>query len=255
MSPKLTKSNAATCYLCGEVADDPDDHVPPEVLFRGEGGRSYKSPEIVKVPSCREHNSGASQDDELLAYVMSDGGALTSQAAFDISQALLAPVSERIHTNRDFSDKRLQHMGMRILRDPKDYDEKGAPKAQEFDAEYVARVEQILRERWVILERSLQKVAAGLYFHATNGMSLGSLATRKLIVVGPEFKQIGAEIALTKFDLREVDFFSKRLPWQKIESGSPEVFQCEIAFHPGSKRFEMRMLFYNSIRVWVKTGE
>lgn len=254
MAAKLTKSNSATCYLCGEVADDSPDHVPPEVLFRGGGARSYKSPDIINVPACREHNSGASQDDEILAIVMSHAGSLRSPAAFDVSQALLVPVSDRIFKDRNFADERLQHMGRRILRDSQDYDEDGLPKAQEYDSVYVAHAEQTLRDRWLILKRSLQKVAAGLYFHATKGQSLGSSATQKLTVVVPEFKQIGDKIVPTKLDFDDGVFFPERLSWQRIESGSPEVFQCEIAIHPGPNKFAMKMLFYNSIRVWVKTG-
>jgi hypothetical protein len=247
------RSSQPRCYFCEHAADGPADHVPPEALFRGVGGRSYKSPEIITVPSCREHNEGASADDEVLAWVMSDASSGKSSVGFDVFQALMAHVSERTHKDRNFADQRLQNIGMRLLRDSKDFDQNGSPKTPIYDAEYILRTEQTLRDRWVILERSLKKIAAGLFFHATNGNSLGINAAHRLYVVVPEFKQIGATISLTGLDSDEAAFFSKRVFWQKIVSGSPDVFQCDIAHHSGSKQFEMKMLFFESIRVWIKT--
>lgn len=252
-TPHVMRPIGTNCYLCGKAANGPDDHVPPEVLFRGVGGRSYKRPEIITVPSCRDHNEGTSGDDEVLAWVMSDAASVQSSIGLDVYQSLLIPVSKRIHKDRSFADERLQHSGMRILRDTKDYHENGDPKMPTYDAEYIIRAEQSLRNRWAILERSLQKVAAGLFFHATNGKSLGVLATYKLMVVVPEFKQIGPTITPTGRDCDETTFFPKNLPWQQVVSGSPEVFQCEIAHHSESKKFAMKMLFFNSIRVWITT--
>jgi len=248
----MINPTGSNCYLCGKIADGPNDHVPPEVLFRGTNGRSYKSPAIITVPSCRKHNNGASPDDEILAWIMSDAGALRSSVGSDVNQALLAPVSQRIHKDREFADQRLGHGGIRVLRDPKDYDEKGYPKAQTYDAEYFKRAEQSLQERWMVLERSLKKIAAGLFFHATQGQSLGVIEAGKLAVVVLDFKQVGTAITLTGLNLDEATYFAKELSWQPIVSGSPEVCQCDIARQSRSRRFAMRMLFYESIRVWVK---
>jgi hypothetical protein len=30
------------CYYCGELSDDANDHVPPEVLFKGFSPNNYK---------------------------------------------------------------------------------------------------------------------------------------------------------------------------------------------------------------------
>jgi len=189
----------------------------------------------------------------MLAWVMSDASSTTSRVGFDVFQALLAHVIERTYKDRNFADERLGRCGMRILRDSKDYDENGNPKTPAYDAEYERLTEQTLRYRWTILERSLKKIAAGLFFHATNGASLGVLATDKLEVVVPEFKQIGTTISLAGLDFDEATFFSRRLHWQKVVSGSPEVFQCDIAHQSGSKQFAMKMLFFESIRVWINS--
>jgi hypothetical protein len=185
---------------------------------------------------------------------MSDAGALRSRAGMDVYQALLSPVSERIHKDREFADERLGHGGIRILRDPKDYNEDGDPKVRTYDAEYVKRIERSLRYRWTVLARGLRKVAAGLFFHATQGQSLGVLGASRLTVVAPDFKQVGDTITLTGFDLDETTYFAavgKRLPWRSIVSGSPEVFECDFARHPKARRFAMRMRFFEAVRVWV----
>jgi hypothetical protein len=245
------------CSLYGKPADGPDDHVPPEVLFRGAAGRSYKSPEIITVPSCTAHNEGASGDDEVPAWIMSDAGPLRSPAAMDVYQALSSPVIERIWKDREFADKRLAHNGIRILRDSRDYDENGDPKGHLYDAAYVERTERALRERWTGLKRSLQKLAAGLFFHATKGRPLGVLRASRLTVVVPDFKQVEPTLAFTGLAVDEAAYFAglssnwNKPPWQSIASGSPEVFQCEIAWHPQSWRFAMRMRFFGAVRVWV----
>ena len=71
------------------------EHVPPEVIFRGASGRSFKTPEIVTVPSCIEHNAGFSADDEVLAWVMC-GLPNKNEAAWAVYMHLMAPVNERV---------------------------------------------------------------------------------------------------------------------------------------------------------------
>lgn len=249
---------ATRCYFCGGSANGPDDHVPPEALFRGASGRSYKSPEIVAVPACIQHNQGASADDELLAWVMSSG-AMGNPAAFDVYQRLSAPVVERMWSDRSFADERLAHGGFRVLRDPKDYDENGAPKDDWLDPAYPERAEGILSDRWRRVKGEIQKIAAGLFFHS-QGQSLGSALVGRLEIVVPEFKQVEPEIRLTEVPRIEKDHFARVLRhrntpgWVRIVSGAPEVFQCDIARHRDAWRFAMRMEFYQSIRAWVTLG-
>jgi hypothetical protein len=260
MTPRTSSLGQLRCYLCGSEADGPDDHAPPEVLFRGGSGTLYKTPPIVRVPSCAEHNQGSSRDDEDFAWVMSHGGVMYSHVAFDVYQALSVHVTTRIWNDRQFADARLAHTGARVLRDPKDYDEDGGPKRIVYDQAYVARSEKILRERWHILKRSIQKIAAGLYFHVSDREPLGALRARNLVVLSPEMKQVEPEV---RFDAQEVDeasFFatvirqSNASGWTPVISGSPSVFQCEIAKVRNTWRFGMRMRFYDRIRVWVKSA-
>ena len=49
----MNRTGIKGCFLCGNPADDADDLVPPEVLYRGESDRNYKMPPINKVAACR----------------------------------------------------------------------------------------------------------------------------------------------------------------------------------------------------------
>lgn len=61
-----------TCYFCGEPATS-EEHVPPRAIFPkpkdSPDGKDYRR-NLLKVPSCDEHNSAKSKDDEYLLYVL-----------------------------------------------------------------------------------------------------------------------------------------------------------------------------------------
>jgi hypothetical protein len=60
------------CYFCGGKATT-DEHCPPKALFPklkdSPDGRNYRTNPII-VPSCEEHNTKRSKDDEYLLYVL-----------------------------------------------------------------------------------------------------------------------------------------------------------------------------------------
>ncbi len=62
------KKKKGYCYYCGEVATS-YEHVPPKGL------RDRKKPikKVITVPSCDEHNSSYSKDDEYLRFVLLSG--------------------------------------------------------------------------------------------------------------------------------------------------------------------------------------
>lgn len=61
------------CYMCNKEATS-DEHVPPRCLFpEGKNlppGVDCRQ-ELITVPACTVHNSGKSQDDEYLLYLLS----------------------------------------------------------------------------------------------------------------------------------------------------------------------------------------
>lgn len=255
----MTRVGQALCYLCGEPSSGPEDHVPPQVLFRG-ATHDYRSPDVLRVPSCRAHNAEASQNDEMLAWVLLSG--TFSNAGLDVHQALMRPVIDRVHSDRQFADSRLAHSGTRILRDPMDYDKIGHPRPITYDADYVERSEQNLKERWSICKQAIGKMSAGLFHHATGGtLSLGLSRVDGLRIVVPDFKQCEPTVTPTATNIDEKEFFAafdapgRNSLWKSIESGSPDVFRCDINWHRGSQwRFALRMCFYGDIRVWVSNS-
>lgn len=249
------------CYYCGGPSSGPDDHVPPEVFFRGLSGRNYKTPDIITVPSCDSHNAKFSADDESLAWIIAHAGALRSAVGMDVVQALMQPIADRAWKDREFVDVRLSLVGTRLLRDRSEYDEDGRPKQIVYDSGYVTKAESEIRERWAMVKRTLQKIAAGIYFHASRGRALGASRIASLEVVVPDFKQVREVVTLGDLTIDEASYFAnflparKASPWVDISSGSPDVFRCQVALPSrNSARFAMKMCFYDGIRVWVTSA-
>ena len=64
-----------TCYFCGSAATSPE-HVPPACLFPEkkdlDEGVDYRK-NLITVPSCDEHNSHKSKDDEYVQLILVNG--------------------------------------------------------------------------------------------------------------------------------------------------------------------------------------
>ena len=64
-----------TCYFCGSAATS-NEHVPPACLFPEkkdlDDGVDYRK-NLIKVPSCDEHNSHKSKDDEYVQLILVNG--------------------------------------------------------------------------------------------------------------------------------------------------------------------------------------
>jgi len=63
---------SSICYYCGNTATT-DEHVPPKAIFPEQkdspDGKDYRK-NLKTVPSCHEHNTVRSKDDEYLLYVL-----------------------------------------------------------------------------------------------------------------------------------------------------------------------------------------
>lgn len=66
------KETVTTCYMC-DKAPTGDEHVPPKCIFPERkdlpDGVDYRK-QLFTVPSCDEHNSKKSKDDEFLCYML-----------------------------------------------------------------------------------------------------------------------------------------------------------------------------------------
>lgn len=245
------------CYYCGKEANDSPDHVPPEVLFRGGSGQSFKTPEILTVPSCTTHNRDASSDDESFAWILSHS-ATGSNAATSVSQGLLLGIHDRAHSNPAFFDERFDLFGCRILRSADDYDSDGHPKTRFPDkASMLVRLGLNLQRRDLV-DRVIARVAAGVYFHISGGRPLGLEHISRLVIRSPDMHWTEAEIFGQVPVVPEQEYFSSQLTgwripaWRSMASGSEQVFQVQVALDQSRpNRFGIKMLFYENIRYWV----
>lgn len=65
-------NNSRTCYMCDRVATS-DEHAPPKCIFPEQKdlppGVDYRK-NLITVPSCDEHNTQKSKEDEYLLYIL-----------------------------------------------------------------------------------------------------------------------------------------------------------------------------------------
>ncbi len=68
----LKANDVKICYFCGKEATTVE-HVPPKAIFPrskdSPDGRDYRK-QLITVPSCEEHNTEKSREDEYLLYVL-----------------------------------------------------------------------------------------------------------------------------------------------------------------------------------------
>lgn len=87
-----------TCYMCGSIATE-NEHVPPKCFFPEEKdlpGTNYRT-NLTTVPSCREHNSAKSKDDEYLLFVLTSHFGNNTVAANHIRTKILRALRRRPH--------------------------------------------------------------------------------------------------------------------------------------------------------------
>ncbi|NQU04775.1 MAG: hypothetical protein HQ568_01680 [Calditrichaeota bacterium] len=84
------KRNKETCYFCGAEASS-REHVPPKCIF----DTSKPHNNLITVPSCDEHNSGLSEDDEYLKWFLLTSAADDSLINSRQFEAMIRGINER----------------------------------------------------------------------------------------------------------------------------------------------------------------
>ena len=256
----MKPNHAFKCFLCGKPADDALDHVPPRSLYRGNSGRNYEHPEVITVPACKDHNALMGAFDEALGLFLT-GDAAINNAGLDVVIRRYNTAAEMKSEDYPARVKRLFRHGIRIL-NPEDYDSSGLPQRKEYTQESLKQLHKKCLKDWGEFSKGIQKIAAGLHFHATDrGVSLGEKIVDHMRVYSPDMKQLQSVNWLDATPIHELPFFSswsgrhgKPPCWKSIVSGSPEVFTCEHAWRKSQpNRFALKMTFYGAIRVWVAT--
>jgi hypothetical protein len=92
-----TESTMHTCYACGNSATS-DEHVPPKCLFP----ETKDTPDgtdlrrnLFTVPSCEEHNTHKSGDDEYLFFVLAMNLPANHVANLQVSSKIARAVARR----------------------------------------------------------------------------------------------------------------------------------------------------------------
>lgn len=244
------------CYWCGEPADDVDDLVPPEVLFDAGPDHNYKTPAIITVPSCKTHNADTSADDDGFAWVVSSAAILgASQAATVVNKHLLSKISGKRLWDRNFTDPRLAHLGVKIIRSASDCDANGNALTSLSGDTKLDDARAHVRDEIEASYRTVRKISAGLLFHATGAVeSVGTRRTAAVHING--FKKIlpNGEINPGPPPVEDAEFFSGFPPisqWQSVVSGSALVFQSRVVLL-GKRRFGVRLLFYEPLHAMAR---
>jgi len=200
------------------------EHVPPKCLFP-ENNRYRKS--LVKVPSCAEHNSGKSTDDELLRWVIAATNAHNEIAREVLSSSVSPSFVKKPHLRETF----LRDFHVQVS-------ESGM-----FKSTFTVDSRR--------LNNSITSIARGLYYHHTwhTHKALGPME-----IAWDVPKEKGAALqALNLSDQEYVAFTSPSLRQPKCAFGAnPEVFQYHFDLKSDPKYVVCIMRFYEGQAIFVR---
>ncbi len=222
----MPKSQTHECYFCGNPATS-TEHVPPKCLFPEQKDlceKDYRK-NLITVPSCDEHNSRKSRDDEFL-------------------MACLAPVvgnnpTGYLHTKTKVvrAQARNPHLINDTMREARKFN---LPALNGISFPVLVGKPDMPR-----LCRSLQAVARGLYFHAR-----GTRFTGKVAVI-PSFVdfQPGSTISVIQV-LSQRMSESERQRWES-HGDNPQIFSYRIGPVDQFGLTPMVMTFYSRTEVFT----
>lgn len=223
MSKRRRPRKPRTCYMCHSEASS-TEHIPPKCFFptHGEvsGERSLRQ-NLITVPSCNEHNSEKSGDDQFLLSI------ITSHIENN-------PIAQRIFSTRVMRTlRRKPHLVQRFFR--------GLMPV------FLGRVHtgmfSLDRPRF---DKTLINIARGLYFHhySKTILTQGHLLTSSIHEVTSERSD---EI---NWSLQQWRVFSERaLQNRPIYGENPEVFFYKVVEGDEKGRIVFRMVFYEGVAV------
>lgn len=211
-----------TCYMC-EAKATGVEHAPPRCLFpeqKDVPGVDLRK-NLISVPSCDAHNSQKSKDDEYLLFVL-------------ISHFENNTVAEKL-------------MRTKILRALK--------RRPNLAGIYTSETKRVVlggqptsafRLDLNRIERELDHVARGLYFHEFREKWNRRIAVHSpawLALEGPDPQFVNTT---TQTMANTAALFFKNHP---RKGDNPDVFWYQLDAKPGSERLLVRMLFYHGVEV------
>lgn len=199
------------------------EHVPPKCLFPDDP-RFRKS--FVKVPSCAEHNTGKSTDDEFLRWVLA---ALNANS--EIAQSVL-----RTGVSPSFAKR--PHLRKTFLRD------------FQFKVSEGGMFKSILKLDFKRFHNSIASIVRGLYYHHT-WYSHKALGPMDIMWDGVQDKEAALQ-ALNLSD-QEYEAYTHQLPPQPNcpLGDNPDVFRYGFDFESNPKRVRCYLRFYGGKAITV----
>jgi hypothetical protein len=212
--------NKETCYMCDSQASS-REHVPPRCIFptNKEIGRNLRS-NLITVPSCDEHNSEKSKDDEFLRAQLLLGASDVSHAARSKFDTELRAVGRKPHVYASFI------------------------KSEQPIAGSSKTLIQFDRQRF---DKCIEQIARAIFFHTYS---------RKwhfpISIFSPNIFEINSlEVAEVPNEIENgIDKLRYFLASESIKGSNPEVFKYRIRYEEQHELFSFGAIFYDSLEVF-----
>lgn len=220
------KNKRSNCYYCGKQATS-DEHVPPKCLFPEQKDvfdifkKDYRI-NLITVPSCEDHNSKKSGDDEYLLACLA--GILGNNSIAFVHN------STKIRRALERNDKLI-------------------------DAEYSHTIEieekkfpiSILKSDNKRLVRSFEAIAKGIYFHENQKIYSGDFNTISSIFNNTKDEKWNS------FNRKSVALLTKeRQLWNtKVKGNNPEIFTFQFSPKDQFGSQTLALNFYENTVVFV----
>lgn len=226
-SRMAARQGPRTCYQCIAPATT-GEHVPPDGFFpkiadTADGVDRRRN--LIKVPSCRTHNNATSEDDEHTLWAILQTASETEPGASAVSK-IFREIARRPGKMRPFL--------------------KGACVTEVDDGTGRRQVGALSIE-WDRIDRTMQKVARGLFFHLTGERLLAPLS-----VISPDFVRVGEGFSQAG-TYREVMAMTGRHLLEGPQTEQPDVFFYDWQRVAHRSVVYFHLVFYSHVRFLVVT--
>lgn len=219
-------SSGLTCYMC-DAPGTSREHAPPLCFFPEAKafGRNLRS-KLITVPSCAEHNSARSKDDEFFrAMVLMAAADASEVGRFQFFHKYLRGVRRRPHVYREF------------------FKDRGKVPDQQLHAI------EIERRRF---ELCVDKLARALFFDAFEVKWMLPIA-----VMSPGLLRVmeSGRVLDDQPTVKAVEVSRRSLAKEPIRGDNPDVFKYRIQYLNRENIYAFAAIFYDAFEVFAYSSE
>lgn len=218
----MRRSRSATCYMCDSPATS-REHAPPSCIFPGASAlRRDLRRNLITVPSCDQHNSQKSKDDEFLrAFLILHAAPTSAAARYEFNGKLLRANVRRPDAHQAFFT--------------------------DLGTLYSGKMQMLKLDR-VRLDACIDRLARALFYSA-----FGEKWALPIRVVSPNFYSGSeADQAVPHAETVEmVEALRCDLAASPVLGENPEVFQCRLRYDDAERVFLLAARFYKSFEVYT----